>query len=504
MGGDTKHGKGKGPTQGVRESAFLLGLLSLAWFLLRTGRKPSRAVYPCQQVARLNADIWLATYILPALSAIPERASIFKNKKAPLLALILIAVAASSIGWWHMNRPASTPPPPVQPPLEETEIGAALTGRVAGLTPASDIFVLSGTMGDDGGLDKLMDLMGSQGLLFYESDSSGENRGPGGLISGDDVVLIKVNSQWDERGGTNTDLVKALIRAIIDHPEGFTGEVIVADNGQAQYGAGGGGGSLDWARNNAGDASQSIQRVVDSFSGSHRVSTYLWDTITTTRVEEYSDGDMGDGYVVNSTRNPRTGVMVSYPKFRTRYGTYVSFKHGLWDPEEGAYDGERLKVINVPVLKTHSGYGVTACVKHYMGVPSDRLTAQLGSRTHFTIGQGGLGTEMAETRFPVLNILDAIWVNAVPQGGPATDYDEATCVKVVLAGTDPVALDYYASKYILCSIARERGHPTASMDPDNETPGVFGSWLRLSMEEITKGGHRATVDEDRMNVYVAR
>jgi hypothetical protein len=28
-------------------------------------------------------------------------------------------------------------------------------------------------------------------------------------------------------------------------------------------------------------------------------------------------------------------------------------------------------VINVPVLKSHGGYGVTASVKHYMGVASD-------------------------------------------------------------------------------------------------------------------------------------
>ena len=42
-----------------------------------------------------------------------------------------------------------------------------------------------------------------------------------GLIAKDDVVIIKVNSQWDERGGTNTDLVKALIQAIVDHPDGF-------------------------------------------------------------------------------------------------------------------------------------------------------------------------------------------------------------------------------------------------------------------------------------------
>lgn len=71
----------------------------------------------------------------------------------------------------------------------------------------------------------------------------------------------------------------------------------------------------------------------------------------------------------------------------------------------------------MPVLKTHSTYGVTACVKHYMGIPSDRITNQLGARTHYTIARGGWGTLMVETRFPVLNVLDCIWVNANPKIG---------------------------------------------------------------------------------------
>jgi len=312
-----------------------------------------------------------------------------------------------------------------------------------------------------------------------------------------------VNGQWNERGGTNSDLVKALIQAILDHPDGFTGEIVVADNGQGQFGSSGNGGSLNWARNNAEDTSQSVQKVVDSFSDSHRVSTYLWDTITTKRVGEYSEGDNEDGYVVNATANPRTGIMVSYPKFKTRYGTYVSFKHGIWDLDTRTYDGERLKVINVPVLKTHSGYGVTACVKHYMGVPSDKLTSRLGSRTHNTIGRGGMGTLMVETRFPVLNILDAIWVNANPVSGPITPYGRATRVNVVAASTDPVALDHWAAKNILLE-ASPASSDRSTIDPDRDVPGFFGHWLRLSMHEMVRAGYQVTLDEDRMNVYVSR
>ena len=493
-------GHGEGTLRQVQIFAFLIGLLSTTWFLLRTGGKPSRALYPCQIVARANSELWLATYVTPLVTFLPRRTPIFlRGKRATLVASILIAASAVvTLGWWYLGAPSQEPQI-----MAETDVGAALTGMFASLSPASDIFVVSGTTGNDGGVDGLIDLMGRHGLLFYESPSTGGSNGRDGLIGADDVVLIKVNGQWDERGGTNTDLVKALIQVVLDHPDGFEGEIVVADNGQAQYGSTGRGGSLDYARNNAEDASQSILGVVDSFSGSHRVSAYLWDTITTKRVGEYSEGDVEDGYVVNATANPRTGIMVSYPKFKTRYGTHISFKEGVWDPESGVYDDGRLKVINVPVLKTHGGYGVTACVKHYMGVPSDKLTAGLGSRTHDTIGRGSMGTLMAETRYPVLNILDAIWVNANPRSGPSTPYGRATRVNVVAASTDPVALDHWAAKHILLEAAPE-GADKTTVDPDYDEPGFFGRWLRLSLQEMVGAGFQATVDEDRMNVYISR
>jgi len=373
--------------------------------------------------------------------------------------------------------------------------------RSAEFKPASDIFVVTGTFGSDCGISQLADLMRSHGTLFYKSPARADNTGPSGLIAGDDTIILKVNSQWDERGGTNTDLLKALIRVITLHPDGFAGEIVVADNGQGRYGSTGRGGSFDYTRNNAEDVSQSVQNVVDSFLD-YRVSTYLWDRITTKKVKEYVEGNIEDGYVIDSGRNPRTGLMVSYPKFRTRFGTHISFKLGLWNPETRSYDNH-LKVINVPVLKSHMSYGVTACVKHYMGVTSDKLTEQLGAGSHDAIGAGGMGTEMAETRFPILNIVDAIWVNANPGRGPGTTYGAATRTNTIAVSADPVALDYWAAKNILIPTANHLGHcAVSSIDPDNTAPHSFGRWLRLSMEEIARAGYQATADEAHMNVYV--
>jgi hypothetical protein len=483
----------------IQYNTFIIGLLSLVWFAIRTGTKPSRAVYPCQQAAAANSYAWLAAYFLPLFSMAGIRGRhLYAGKNLIFAALAVIVCVVLSV--------CTLPGGNLGPAPGGQAVTLTLPQNLAEAIPASDIFVVQGTSGNDQGVAELIDLMGDHNFMFYNSPATGENKGPTGLIARDDTVIIKVNCQWEERGGTNTDVVKALIAAIVEHPDGFVGEIIVADNGQAQHGPTYSGGSLSYSRNNAKDISQSVQNVVDSFAGSHKVSTYLWDTITRQRVQEYSEGDVRDGYIVDEAVSPGTDLMISYPKFQTKYGTYVSFKLGLWNPQQQVYDTDRLKVINVPVLKSHQEYGVTGCVKHYMGVVSDILTGQLGTRAHTSVAAGGMGTEMVETRFPTLNIIDAIWVNATPLGGPITSYEDATGVNVIAASRDPVALDYWAAKHILVQAAQNIGHSRASwMDPDNmSAPGSFGKWLRLSMEEINQAGYQTTVDEAHMNVYISQ
>jgi hypothetical protein len=370
--------------------------------------------------------------------------------------------------------------------------------------PSSEIFVVRDTNGADNGIERLLGLMGEKGVKFYLSTKKEAMQGPGGLIARDDIILIKVNSQWDERGGTNTDLVKNIIYAIISHPDDFTGEIIVADNGQGdQYGATGRGGSLDWERNNAVDQSQSIQDVVDVHSYNHRVSTYQWDTLTTNIVEEFAEGDEEDGYVVNRQVVLDTNTLVSYPKFTTPYGTQVSFKYGIYLPNVNDYDVDKLKVINVPVLKSHSIYGVTGAVKHYMGVSSDKITKDLGYRAHNTVIAGGMGTLMVQTRAPTLNIMDAIHVNAKPKDGPRTNYISSTELGILAASTDPVAIDYWGSKELLCKTCENViGKNDNSMNPDNNEKGSFGDWLRLSMNELNAAGYEFTSDPKKINVWI--
>ncbi|MDR0312800.1 MAG: DUF362 domain-containing protein [Treponema sp.] len=355
-------------------------------------------------------------------------------------------------------------------------------------TAVSTIFVQA-TDGTDDGVKRLISSMQSRGLDFYKRATS-----PNGLIASTDVVLLEINCQWAERGGTNTDLIRSVIQAILDHPDGFRGEIIVADNGQAQYGSNGRGGSLSWANANAVNRQQSAMHVIRSFQErGYKVTGVLWDDFTRVRVQEFNSNDNRDGFVVEDTRRS-TGFEISYPKFTTEYGTMVSFKEGIWSA--GSYDSEKLKIINMPVLKSHGLYYVTGAVKAYMGTVSDRLT---NGRSHNSVGRGGMGTQMAGTRMPVLNLMDMIWIGA--EQGPGISYAAAIQINKIAASVDPIALDYWAAKYILMpEAAKLPGGRAASKNPDGTQPGTFGYWLRLSMNELHQAGIWATMTESEIMV----
>ena len=182
-----------------RESFFLFGLACLVWYVVRTGTKPSRASYPCQRAAAANANLWAVTYFFPLFSVDTWKGYLRRRWK-PLI-VIMVAVALSA-GYMSIRYDG----------LDEMSPDIlSLTPRTASETPQSDIYAVSGTDGADDGVQALIELMAEHGQPFYRSPEEGDLKGPSGLIDAGDVVLIKVNSQWDERGGTNTDLVLSLI-----------------------------------------------------------------------------------------------------------------------------------------------------------------------------------------------------------------------------------------------------------------------------------------------------
>jgi len=344
-------------------------------------------------------------------------------------------------------------------------------------------------------VDDLVTLMGTSGVKWYRSPVEDLRSGPKGLIDPDDVVLIKINAQWAERGGTNTDVLRGLIRVIVDHPDGFIGEVIVADNGQ-NYG------NLNRSLNNAEDTGQSVLDVVNDIRvGGWNVSAQLWDSYRASQVTEYAEGDLRSGYVVNNAADAETQIKVSYPKFMTAFGTYISYKHGIWSPQSGSYDPSKLVVINVPVLKTHSIYGITASVKNHMGV----VTTGVNTDSHNGVARGGLGSVLAEVRVPDLTVLDCIWVLARPGLGPAASYSAATNRNQLLAAFDPVALDVWAAKHVLLPEIVGNGYTVEdyglTQDPDNPD-SVFRRYLDRSLAELLRAGIPAGNDPAAVRLHV--
>jgi len=396
----------------------------------------------------------------------------------------------------------SSPPNPDQPINQESQVPGIdqseselyIQDEQHLATPYVSTIFVENTNGLDDGVIRLINAMEANGQPFYQSVST-----PSGLIAANDVVLLQINVQWAERGGTNTDLIARTIEAILAHPDGFTGEIIIADNGQAQFGSGGRGGNLDWDNPNSACRQQSTLDVISAFQEEgYRVTGVLWDEFTTVQVREFYEGDYTDGFFVEDHIRS-TGLEITYPKFTTAFGTHVSFREGIWDSGYRQYDPDQLKVINMPVLKSHMLFQQTGAVKGYMGVVSDRLTQ---TRAHHSVGTGGMGTQMVYSRMPVLNIMDMIWVG--PDRGPASSYNQAVEVNMIAASTDPVALDVWATVHVLIPEAEKiPGGRAAAMDPTLNEPGTFGHWLRLSLNEMLAAGYNFTMDASEMLV-VAR
>jgi hypothetical protein len=487
-----------------------VAILSAVWIVLRTGTRPSRILYPCQQAALSNITLFKITVgaSLPTIASL--RASTGRLK--PTLILTILSVG----GFFMASDPALIGFEPLQVDNNLARVPLTLTPHNATTTGStSDIFYVQNATGPEGDMDAsvnaLIELMGLQGLHFYDSTST-----PYGLIGRENVIIIKMNGQWPMRGGTNTDLITSVINAIHAHPDGFTGEVVIADNGQGE-------GDLNWNSPNSYYQNQSAQEVAEFFVPEWNVSSILWDNLRASTVDDYDDGDFTDGFVRSSTWHSETNLYVSYPKFKSpASGVYISFKKGVWWNETG-FNSDQLKIINIPVFKTHDLLAVTGSVKNYMGVPQGFVVESVHPdflHEHFSVALGGMGTMIAETRAPTLNILDMVWVNAHPvessiNRGPWSRYSSASATDIIGASIDPVALDYWSAKNVLIPTAQYLNYSSySSIDPDYEPisehvryPYVqleesFHTYLRLSMNQLKDAGFQVTMNPSEMNVFV--
>jgi hypothetical protein len=362
------------------------------------------------------------------------------------------------------------------------------------------------------GVDTLLHLLSANGEKFYKSSKNSALSGPHGLVAADDVVVLKVNAQWKCRGCTNTDMLRGLIHRILQHPDGFKGEVVIFENGQNRPA------TFDGMHNDDNNAEykpfpeligkvmvnaeqqdvMTIDYLVGTVFADKPVSSFLMDPHSNTWIA--ADDHTTNGYRRTGERGTHC---VSYPCFTTARGNRIELKEGRWT---GVSYAQNLKLINCAVLKDHSGdIGMTGALKIVYGTLS--MSDGSSAQRHYA----DLGSQCAkmwtEVRVPDLNILDCIWVSF----GSTTVNGQGVsgCVgyppqitsrqNILLAGHDPVAMDYHANKHILLPLG---GENAANHDPDNN-PRLVSVYQQAQDTLNAAGGirgHKARSGDDHIEV----
>jgi hypothetical protein len=509
----------------VSRSFCFIGLGSLVWLLLRSGTKLRRLTYPCQRVALVNS-LGFVGYLLSLLGTMRLYHRL-KQRITPSGVILCVLALLITAG---LQSSSAVPPTPVR-------ASPTLPGWTS-FSAVSDVFVVTdvpvpqcsldgGTLPGtppcnnaeyalhDDGIDALVNLMESRGTHFYQTPEH-----PDGIVGANDVVVIKVNDQWNgsdsrRRNHTNNDVLKGLIYRIVNHLDGFVGAVVVADNTQNLT-------DPNWNSsdyNNAEDAGQSYQDVVNAFvSQGYDVCISDWRSFWDDEVNEYSDGDYNDGYVfVEDPSGPGTKEL-SYPKFSITCGSQsinVSMRYGLWYGD--SYHSDQLTLINFPVLKRHGWCEATISWKNLIGfLTTANESTRFGGwdpmhNNFFFSSYGLLGRQIATIRRPDLNVVDAIWVNPTSNTDNSGD---AVRQDVLMASTDPFAVDWYASEYVLLPLTGSQGTSAARGGTFRSTtranqnaaelvwPGGSGSYPYVDLLDTYDGSTPTDDEKNQMNVYV--
>jgi len=526
-----KH-QNKQTTRRNRVAYWITGLGSILWLALRTGTKPSRITYPCQQTAVLTSVGFLGYLAsITGIAYLYRRAS---NKLA-LIVLGLLAMVVSltifvsnngpyayakitSLPAWTSNTAISTVFAVENVPIPPCSLsGGTLPSTGACASPD---YALS-----DDGVDALVAEMENRGDYFYKTAVY-----PTGIIAANDVVVIKINNQWANNGSnrrlsTNTDTLKGTIWRILQHPDSFTGEIIIAENTQDVVG------SWDITPANSEDQNQSFQDVVDVFQGlGYPVYLYRLDDLNSNLtsggdvsaggypVGEYANGNNDDMYIMlEDTADTGTNEL-SYPKFQTHTGgAFVSMRYGIWDGS--SYDLDRLTFINMPVLKQHSMAGATIGWKNLIGLvtiaDTDNRYGSWNEMHNFYWGYyswnydhdtyGLLGRHFAFIGTPDLNIVDAIWAADSNHNGTGVRQD------ILLASRDIFAVDWYASEYVLypiwgtqnASAARSGTFRNATRINQNSAAANWsGTYPYMDLLDGYDGSTPSPDEQNQMNAYV--
>jgi len=296
--------------------------------------------------------------------------------------------------------------------------------------------------------------------------------GAGSVIGPHDVVVLKCNGQWPNRGYTHTGCVKAVIDDILAIP-GFDGEVHICDNVQT-YGSAGAFG-FDATPGNRLDnwPDHNWNSLADVYPN---VATKRWYNTTT---DISGPADLTDGWMRTFFTHHGIPTYFSYPVYPSPLsgGRMIDLKHGVW--EDGSYSATRqLKVIFMPTLNYHSTYaGITSAVKCFFGTTEIPGGISGTFRGHYQIHSAtyqhpGMATDInafrageLTARYMKTQYAPHLFITCAMYSGHNGRWSSAAETRTVLACTNPASLDYIACKNVISPLRADN-----TLDPDRDQP----------------------------------
>gem|GEM_PF-1075569 len=299
-------------------------------------------------------------------------------------------------------------------------------------------------------------------------------------IASDDVVIIKCNGQWPDRGYTHTGCVKGVIDKILEIP-GFSGEIHICDNVQT-YGSAGefgfdatpGKRTDNWPDHNWNSLAAAYQ------AAGKPVATKRWYNEPSTG-GGISGPAEGEGWVREFFSHHDIPAFLSYPIYDSPItGDYrIDPKHGAWSKSSGQYLTDRkVVVLFLPTLNYHSGYaGITGAVKCFFG--STEIHGGIGGKLgeyyqiHSATYQHAGNSENTNAyrageltaRYMHNQYAPSLFITCAMYSGHDGRWSSAVETKTVLACTNPASLDYIACKQVISPL---RGDSV--LDPDIDQP----------------------------------
>lgn len=249
---------------------WMVGFMAFLWVLLRSGINPKRLTYPCQRAAMPVAANWLLAMIaFFGGSLFLRKFAKFSGAAILIVGVVWFTGALPEFTRSKVNSPMSLPVWEVEDPISTVFVMDSIPPTTGSLAPG-DTSVPDEYLSDPA-MDTLLAMMETQDIFLHKTVAH-----PSGIVGPDNIVIIKGNFQWTSRNTTSTDRIKGVIWQILNHPDGFSGEILVCDNVQ-EIGTG-----INQQDNNSEDTDQSIPDVVSTFYAKgypvyYLDWSYIWD-----------------------------------------------------------------------------------------------------------------------------------------------------------------------------------------------------------------------------------